>query len=130
VFQDEIIEKIDRLSEILVHICSLDREMVSQMSDWFRKLSDLATETGQREMAAVTEAAALVLERIMVNDSLNDDLAAMPRNSGGFGFYQTAIFRTWDTGAIKQMLIDELADMGLIVTREILDKEHAEFPRV
>jgi hypothetical protein len=47
-----IIEKVDRLCEVLVYAMSFDRETIADLSDWFGKLSRLALQTNQLEMAA------------------------------------------------------------------------------
>lgn len=132
--RNEIAEKVDSLSEVLVHAIGFDREAIADLSDWFGKLSQLALQTAQREMAAVTEAAALVLEKMIANDSTDKSPKILPQNARGFWSYQDRKSKADNKDMIKALLINELETIehchrGDILCRETLVNPTAETMR-
>jgi hypothetical protein len=74
----DILEKVDRLSDVLVHVHNSDSKTLADLSDWFTKLSRLASSTAQWEMAVVSEAVARVLEKMRVTSATQECLMYLP----------------------------------------------------
>lgn len=121
--RNEIAEKVDSLSEVLVHTISFDREAIADLSDWFGKLSKLALQTAQLEMAAVTEAAALVLEKMIADDSMDKSPKFLPQNVRGFWSYEAGKNKADNKDIIKALLINELESIEHFHRGDILCRE-------
>lgn len=100
-----LIDKVDHLSSVLVHIQGFDREMMGELSDWFANLSKVAAESYQQEMAAVSQAAARVLENMISEDTGDNYLShlSLHRNRNG-----RVTGKSIDKVLIKQLLMEEL----------------------
>jgi hypothetical protein len=115
-----IIEKVDRLCEVLVYAISFDRETIADLSDWFGKLSRLALQTDQLEMAAVSKAAALVLEKTIAAESTDKSPKILPQKPRWFRPYEVSRAKADNKGIIKLLLINELENMGHFYTGDML----------
>jgi uncharacterized protein YfkK (UPF0435 family) len=120
---NEIAEKLDHLSGVLVHAINYDRETVADLSDWYARLSQLASQTAQPEMAAVTKAAALVLEKMVVDDSMDESPKILSQKTREFWSYQARKTRTVDKDAIKALLINELENINYFHRGDTLCRE-------
>lgn len=115
-----IIEKVDRLCEVLVYAMSFDRETIADLSDWFEKLSQLALRTDQLEMAAVSKAAALVLEKTIADESTDKSPKILPQKPRWFWSYEVGRARANNKNIIKALLINELENIGHFYTGDML----------
>ena len=118
-----IIEKVDRLCEVLVYAISFDRETIADLSDWFGKLSQLALQTAQLEMAAVSKAAALVLEKMIADESTDKSPKILPQKPRWFWSYEVRRAKADNKNIIKALLINELENIGHFHTGDILCRE-------
>ena len=132
--KNEIIEKVDRLSDVLVHVIYSDLETIADLSDWFGKLAKSAIQTAQLELAAVTKAAELVLEKIIVDGYIDKSQRILTQKTKRLRSYQTARTKVENKNIIKALLIYELENIvhfhtGDISCRETILKPRAENTR-
>jgi len=118
-----ITEKVDRLCEVLVYAISFDRETIADLSDWFGKLSRLALQTNQLEMAAVSKAAALVLVKTMADESTDKPPKILPQKPRWFRPYEVSRAMADNKNIIKALLINELENIGHFYTGDTLCQE-------
>ena len=105
-------ESVERICDVLVHTIDLDLETMADVSDWFSQLSQLAVQAHQGQMASVTQAAALVLEKKMVDESREISQACLLSSARQLGAYGGERNEADDRDIIKQLLVRELAKTG------------------
>jgi hypothetical protein len=113
---DEILERVDRLSDVLVHVHCSDTKTLADLSRWFTKLSRLASATAQWEMAIVTEAVARVLEKMRITSAMQESLMYLPGSprAGGLSGQQTSA--TDLKTDIRESIMTELCSLRYVST--------------
>ena len=113
---DKILEKVDRLSDVLVHVQSCDARTLADLSRWFGKLSRLASETAQWEMAVVAEAVARVLEKMKIAYTLEKSLMYLPGRPRWGGVSDREASQSDQKNKIKQLIMTELCSLRYLST--------------
>lgn len=109
----EVIDRIEHLSGILIHVRNFDHKCISDLSAWFFSISRLAARSYQRETAAVSRAASLVLKDMVSgsNDSFYENMAY---NDEQYLPDRRKDSEIVERGRIQRLLMNELEKMGYI----------------
>ena len=104
-------EMLEGICDVLVRAVNLDLETMEDIADWFSRLSESAGQAGTGQMACVTQAAALVLEKTMAEELRGISPTCWPGAAGQLRHYGDRSNELDDRGVVKRRIITEIARM-------------------
>lgn len=121
--RNAIDQEVDNISEVMVHAINFDRETLANLSDWFRELGSLFAETVQTDTAAVAEAAARALDKMISYNGMAEFFRIWRTSPEKHRSYELGSVTTNCTDVLRQLLVSELESIGHFQTGGMLCQE-------